>query len=287
MDAQGRQAQGPLAILAGGGVLPFAVADSVRASGRDIVLFAIKGAADGIRVAGYPHHWVGWGEFGKLIAALRKESCRDIVLIGSLVRPSLWRAALDVRVLLMLPTVISMLRGGDNHVLSTVARIAERYGFRIVAAHDVAPNILVPAGEITACKPDAGEREDIQRGLGLLHAMGPFDVGQGAVVINHHVVAVEGIEGTDAMLARVAELRRGGRIKAAPGQGVLVKAPKPQQDRRFDLPAIGPQTIENVVAAGLAGVAVMAGETVIAEPEAVIRAADQAGVFVVGLEAAP
>jgi DUF1009 family protein len=117
--------------------------------------------------------------------------------------------------------------------------------------------------------------------------MGPFDVGQGAVVINHHVVAVEGIEGTDAMLARVADLRRNGRIKAAPGQGVLVKAPKPQQDRRFDLPAIGPKTIENVVAAGLAGIAVTAGETVIAEPEAVIRTADQAGVFVAGLEAAP
>jgi DUF1009 family protein len=285
MGAQGTQAQGPLAILAGGGVLPFTVADTVRASGRDVVLFAIKGAADVTRVAGYTHHWVGWGEIGKLVAALRKEGCRDIVLIGSLVRPSLWRAALDVRALMMLPTVVSMLRGGDNHVLSTVARIAEHYGFRIVAAHEVAPDILVPAGEIAARKPDTGEHDDIRRGLDLLHAMGPFDVGQGAVVINHHVVAVEGIEGTDAMLARVAELRRSGRIKTAPGKGVLVKAPKPQQDRRFDLPAIGPQTVANVVAAGLAGIAVIAGETVIAEPEAVIKTADQAGVFVVGLEA--
>jgi DUF1009 family protein len=285
MGAQGTQAQGPLAILAGGGVLPFTVADTVRAGGRDVVLFAIKGAADVTRVAGYPHHWVGWGEIGKLVAALRKEGCRDIVLIGSLVRPSLWRAALDVRALMMLPTVVSMLRGGDNHVLSTVARIAEHYGFRIVAAHEVAPDILVPAGEIAARKPDTGEHDDIRRGLDLLHAMGPFDVGQGAVVINHHVVAVEGIEGTDAMLARVAELRRSGRIKTAPGKGVLVKAPKPQQDRRFDLPAIGPQTVANVVAAGLAGIAVIAGETVIAEPEAVIKTADQAGVFVVGLEA--
>jgi DUF1009 family protein len=239
------------------------------------------------RVGHYSHYWVGWGETGKLIAALRNEGCRDIVLIGSLVRPPLWRAALDWKVLTMLPAVLSGLRGGDNHLLSAVAAIAQRHGFRIVGAHEAAPDILVQVGELTSRKPAADDQDDIRRGLALLSAIGAFDVGQGAVVINQHVVAVEGIEGTDAMLARVAELRRSGRITAPKGKGVLIKAPKPQQDRRFDLPAIGPATVEHAAAAGLGGIAVVAGAAIVAEPEAMLQAADAAGLFVVGVEAAP
>jgi DUF1009 family protein len=287
MTAHSSEASGPLALLCGGGVLPFAVADAVLATGRQVVLFAIEGAAEPQRVGAYRHHWVGWGRLGGLIAALRKEGCRDIVMIGSLRRPPLWRAALDVQVLKMLPTVMRAMRGGDNHLLSAVAAIAEQHGFRIVAAQEAAPGILVGAGDLTARKPDAHERDDIRRGMALLHAMGPFDVGQGVVVIDRHIIAVEGIEGTDAMLARVAELRRSGRIATPTGRGVLVKAPKPQQDRRVDLPAIGPTTIEHVSAAGLAGIAVAAGEAICAEPEAMVKAADRAGVFVAGVEAGP
>jgi DUF1009 family protein len=285
MSAHDHPGQEPLAILCGGGVLPFAVADAVIAGGRKVVLFAIKQVADAVRVGAYPHHWIDWGQTGKLLATLRKEGCRDIVLIGSLMRPPLWRAALDLKVLLMLPTVLAALRGGDNHLLSAVARVAEREGFRIVAAHEAAPAILVQAGALTSRQPDGAGRADIDRGLELLYAIGPYDVGQGAVVINQHVIAVEGIEGTDEMLARVAQLRQSGRLTTPKGKGVLVKAPKPQQDRRFDLPAIGPQTVEGVAGAGLAGIAVLAGATIIAEAEATIQVANRAGVFVLGVEA--
>jgi DUF1009 family protein len=108
-------------------------------------------------------------------------------------------------------------------------------------------------------------------------------MGQAAVVAANHVLAVEAAEGTDAMLARIAELRARGRIAAPSGTGVLVKAPKPGQDRRFDLPAIGPRTVEEAAQAGLAGIAVVAGETIVAELAAVAMAADRAKIFVVGI----
>jgi DUF1009 family protein len=217
---------------------------------------------------------------------LRKEGCRDVVLIGSLNRPSPWRIFLSLHdILFMLPTLIGALRRGDNHLLSIVAYFAERNGFQIVGAHEVAPDILVKEGNLTARRPSELQRESIDRGFALLNAMGLFDVGQGAVVINQNIVAVEGIEGTDVMLARVGELRSAGRIATMAGEGVLVKAPKPQQDRRFDLPAIGPRTVRGVAEAGLAGLAVIARQTVIAEPEELLREADRLKVFVIAVEA--
>jgi hypothetical protein len=124
---------------------------------------------------------------------------------------------------------------------------------------------------------------DIARGRDLLRALSPFDIGQAAVVIDGHAVAVEDIEGTDGLLARVARLRKEGRIRAQTRRGVLVKAPKSTQDLRFDLPTIGPRTVEGAQAAGLAGVAIVAGNTIVVEPQAVIETADAAGLFVTGL----
>ena len=122
-------------------------------------------------------------------------------------------------------------------------------------------------------------------GFDYLRATGAFDVGQAVVVAGKHVLAVEAAEGTDEMLARVAEMRANGRVRAPAGTGVLVKAPKPGQDQRFDLPSIGPQTVEGVARAGLAGIAVVAGSTIIAKPEQLIAAADHANIFVIGAPA--
>ena len=133
-------------------------------------------------------------------------------------------------------------------------------------------------------QPSEIDRLDIQRGLALLHATGPFDVGQAAVVSDNRVLAIEAAEGTDQMLERLAELR-GKRPASGPGKarGVLVKAPKPAQDRRIDLPSIGPRTVEGVARAGLAGIAVVAGSTIVAEPDRIAAVADNADVFVVGV----
>jgi DUF1009 family protein len=141
----------------------------------------------------------------------------------------------------------------------------------------------MPQGAIGRREPSARDRTDIARGVALLSAIGPFDVGQGVVVADDYVLAVEAAEGTDRMLARIAELRSEGRVRSSPGTGVLVKMPKPAQDQRFDLPAIGPATVAGAARAGLAGIALLAGATIVAEPAEVGAAADRAGIFVTGI----
>ncbi len=155
----------------------------------------------------------------------------------------------------------------------------------MVGIRDVAPDILMPAGSIARAMPDPAATADIAKGREVLDALGPFDIGQAVVVIDGHVVAVEDIEGTDGLLARVARLREAGRIRARSGRGVLVKAPKSGQDLRFDLPTVGPKTVEGVAKAGLAGIAVIAGSTIAADSQAMIEAADRAGLFIQGLSA--
>jgi DUF1009 family protein len=182
-----------------------------------------------------------------------------------------------------MPGLFRAYRGGDDKLISGVARIAESGGLRVVGVKDVAPEVFVPEGVLGRHRPSERDRSDIARALKVIAALGPFDVGQAAVVAHNNVIAVEAADGTDNMLARIADLRRLGRVTSPPGIGVLVKAPKSGQDRRFDLPSIGPRTVENAARAGLAGVAVAAGSTMIAEPDQVIADADRAGIFLIGV----
>jgi DUF1009 family protein len=275
----------PVGVVAGGGAMPFAVADSLAARGITPVLFPLRGACDPVRVEKFRHRWISVGQLGRATRLFREEGCRDLIFIGSLVRPSLSEIRFDVMTLRLLGSVIRAFRGGDDHLLSGVGRILEQDGFRMVGIKDVAPDLLMPEGCITKAWPAGNAAADIERGRAVLTALGPFDIGQAVVVIDGHVVAVEDIEGTDALLARVARLRSEGRIRAPTGRGVLVKAPKSGQDLRFDLPTIGPRTVEAAAAAGLAGIAVIAGNTIAAEPQAMIGLADAKYLFVVGLSA--
>ena len=280
--AVGPSDNGPLAVICGGGSLPFAVADAVAGRGRRVVLFAVRGWADPQRVARYPHHWAVLGKFGWFCRVAQQEGCREIVLIGTMLRPPIWRIRPDIATLRLLPRIMHMFRGGDDHLLSTAAKVLEEHGFRLIGAHEIAPEILMPEGLLGTVRPIEADQADIAKAFALLDAASPFDVGQAAVVANARVLAVEAAEGTDQMLARVAELRRGRRIAGAERRGVLVKAAKRGQDRRMDLPSIGPRTIEGVAQAGLAGIAVVAGSTILAEPERIAAIADREGVFVLG-----
>jgi len=275
----------PVGVIAGGGAMPFAVADSLTKRGIAPVLFALRGACDPARVERFRHHWISVGQIGRAKKLLRSEGCRDLIFIGTLLRPALSEIRLDWGTIRVIGHIIAAFRGGDDHLLSGIGRIFEQDGFRMVGIRDVAPDILMPEGSIARAAPDAAATADIARGREVLGALGPFDIGQAVVVIDGHVVAVEDIEGTDGLLARVARLREAGRIRARSGRGVLVKAPKSGQDLRFDLPTIGPKTIEGVGKAGLAGIAVIAGRTIAADSQAMIEAADNAGVFVQGLPA--
>ena len=273
----------PLAIICGGGSLPQAVAQAVDRTGRRCVLFAIRGWAEPAAVEAFPHHWVDLGRYGRFRRLMQAEGCRDVVFIGTVLRPSLTQIRLDWETVRVLPDVWRAFHGGDNHLLSGVGRILGGHGYRLIGAHEVAPDILVPEGPLGRCAPSARDMADIAVALDLLRATSPFDVGQGAVVADRHVLAVEAAEGTDGMLDRIADLRRQGRIQTRPGVGVLVKAAKIGQDHRFDLPTIGPKTVDGVVRAGLAGLAVVAGATIMAEPQEIVRQANAAGVFTAGV----
>ena len=285
MAAPAPELASPVGLIAGGGVLPFAVADSLAARGIPSVLFALRGACDAQKVERFRHHWISVGQLGRAPKLFRAEGCRDLVFIGTLTRPALSEIRLDWGTLRVVRQVWAAFRGGDDHLLSGIGRILEQDGFRMVGIRDVAPDLLMPAGCLTRAAPDAQAEADIAKGRDVLRALGPFDIGQAVVVIDGHVVGVEDIEGTDGLLARIVGLRWQGRIRSAAGRGVLVKAPKSSQDLRFDLPTIGPTTIDGAHAAGLAGIAVGAGATQIVDPQAIIAAADAAGLFVTGVAA--
>jgi UDP-2,3-diacylglucosamine hydrolase len=272
-----------IALICGGGAFPGAVADAMARRGLRPVMFAIRGWADPKVVERYAQHWIALGQFGRFLRLAHAEQCREALFIGTLLRPPLSKIRLDWQTIRLMPSIVRTFRGGDNLLLSGIARLFEESGVRIIGVADVAPEIVVPEGVLGCHQPSARDRADIARGLQMITALGPFDVGQAAVVVNNHVLAVEAAEGTDNMLNRLVELRAQHRVTTAPGTGVLVKAPKPGQDRRFDLPAIGPQTVANAARAGLGGIAVAAGGAIIAEPAAMIAAADRAGLFLVGV----
>ena len=283
MPVTAAEREGTLGIICGGGSLPFAVADAVARRGRPVVLFALRGWADPRAVERYPHHFIELGQYGRFRRLAIEAGCREFVMIGKVLRPALRQIRFDWPTIRHLPGILAMFRGGDGHLLSTLGRMFEAEGFRLLGAHEVAPEILMPQGALGRRMPSDRDRADIARGIALLAATGPFDIGQAVVVAQNHVLAVEAAEGTDQLLERIAQLRSEGRIRAPLGTGVLVKAPKSGQDRRLDLPSIGPPTVAGAARAGLAGIAVMAGAAVIAEADQVAAAADEAGLFVIGI----
>ncbi len=274
-----------MGIVCGGGAMPFAVAESAARRERPVFLLAIKGWADAQAVGRYPPAWVAVGQFGRGCRLARAAGVRDIVCVGSLVRPALSAIRLDWATFRLMPKLYSAFRGGDDRLLSGIAAIFEQHGFRLLGAHEVAPEVLIAEGLLGRHRPAQRDLDDAAVGLSAIDALGPFDVGQAVVVAGRRVLAVEAAEGTDEMLARIADLRRRGRIAVPAATGVLVKAAKPNQNRRMDLPTIGPATIAAARGAELAGIAARAGDVMVAEPQAMVAEADRAGLFLVGIGA--
>ena len=271
---------GPLGILAGGGSLPGQVAAAARAAGRPVFLVGLDGHADPAVLAPYPHTILRMGAAGAILASLRAQGCAELVLIGRVRRPSFAALRPDKDGARMLARIGRAIFAGDDGLLAAVIRVLGDEGFRVLGAQEVLTAALGQVGLLSRTGPDAQARADIARGIAVARVLGAADVGQGCVVQQGLVLALEAIEGTDAMLARAAGLARPG-----PG-GVLVKLVKPGQDRRADLPTIGPDTVRAVAAAGLRGIAFEAGGTLLAERDALGGAADAAGVFLLGVDPA-
>lgn len=269
-------------IVAGGGSLPREVAEHVRAGGGTVHIVSIIGEGD-LDLGDFPLTKVGWAQIGGMVRALRNADVTEMVIVGAVRRPDLSAIKPDLGFFLNLPAIARIVATtGDDGVLSGVVRFFESKGFKVVSPVDLLPSLLVQEGPIGSLDAAPGDLDDIARGFDVIRALGPFDVGQAVVVSGGTIEAIEGAENTDAMLRRLALQRRLPEGGVGRRRGVLVKRPKPRQEMRVDMPAIGPRTVEGAVAAGLSGVAVLAGGAIALERRELRHSADAHGLFVIG-----
>ena len=272
-----------LAILCGGGAFPLEVAAFAKASGRPPLMIGVVGAAEpGIEA--FAHVWLRLGEVGRLFRLLKEHAIADLAIVGAMTRPEFSDVSLDWGAVRRAPELARLFRGGDNHLLVGIAGIFEREGVKVVGAHEIAPQLLAPAGLVGTARPSPEAEADVKIGAAALAALSPFDAGQGAVVADGRIIALEAAEGTDAMLARIAELRAARRLRFKGPAGVFVKAPKLGQDLRLDMPAVGLKTLEAARRAELRGIALAAGRVLINDRARFMQGADGAGLFVLGFD---
>ncbi len=271
----------PLGLVAGLGELPVAIAQNAVAEGRGVYVLRLKGFEEPA-LAEYPGRSVGLGEFGGLLKSLKQAGCSDVVFAGIVTRPDFRKLNLDMRGARLLPKVIQAARKGDDALLRVLVDTLESEGFNVISAQAANADLLAPKGLLAGPSPRSEDFADIQRAAEIAAATGALDIGQGCVVCDGLVLAVEAQEGTDAMLERVAGLPAEIRGTDAARRGVLVKRPKPMQERRIDLPTTGVSTVEKVAAAGLAGLAIEAGGALMLGRKAMCEAAERLGVFIFG-----
>jgi DUF1009 family protein len=275
-----------LAIVAGGGDLPRRVAEQARRTGRNPFVVGLKGFVDPALVAEFEGPELSVGELGRLMQLMKKEGCEEMVFAGSLKRPDFASLKLDLKGVQSLPRIIAAAKKGDDALLRAVMDVFAEAGFRIIGADDVLDDLRVGAGPLGRIAPQPEHWPDIRRAAEVARVSGSLEIGQGAVSCSGLILAVEAQEGTDRMLARIPELVAEIRGTPEARRGVLVKAAKPQQERRIDLPTIGLTTVAGADRAGLAGIAVEAGAALVVDRAAVAAAADAAGIFIVGFTGA-
>lgn len=262
-----------IGIFAGNGSLPIELGRRIREDGRRPFVIGIEGEAD-LAIEEFDHRWLDWGRFGHVFDLLKEEHAERLLFVGGIKRrPDLRLRHLDWTTTKVLPSLLSMLASGDDTILSGVLKLFAEEGFELLSVPQIAPDLMLERGHAIGPRLAKTAREQVDRAADLIRTLGPFDVGQAAVVCGRRVVAIEGVEGTDAMLERVGRLRDDGRLGDR-RDGVLVKVPKPGQDLRVDLPTIGPRTIMLAAAAGLTAIAGEAETTIVLDRE---RTADLAG----------
>jgi DUF1009 family protein len=270
-----------LGLIAGGGALPVSVAARCEAEGRPVFVVRLTGFADP-HLARYPGVDAGLAEIGRVLSALKKAGCDAVCFAGTVSRPDFKTLKPDFRGMTLLPGIIAEAAKGDDALLRKILSVFENEGYAIQGADDILGGETLPAGALGALRPTPDQLADLRKALHVAERAGELDIGQGAVVCDGLVLAVEAQEGTDAMLARVAGLPGDLRGSPADRKGALGKAPKPIQDLRVDMPVMGSRTIELAAAAGLAGVGGVAGKLILIDHPAIVEAADRLGLFVWG-----
>jgi UDP-2,3-diacylglucosamine hydrolase len=260
-----------IGILAGGGRLPLMIAESALARGTHVHIVAIRGEADA-EIERFPHTWVNWGQIGRMLTTLRREGGNELVIAGGVQRPDFWHIRPDAGFFASLPQIAGLIAaGGDDSVLSRVVRFFEHKGLHVRGAHEIAPDLLAAAGDLIDTELAPEHLRDAEIGFAVRRHLARLDAAQSVVVAMGRVLAIEGAEGTDRMLERVLDLRE--EEEATVRRGVLAKGPKPGQELRIDMPAIGPRTVDSVVAAGLAGIVVEEGGVLVLDREETLRRA--------------
>jgi UDP-2,3-diacylglucosamine hydrolase len=284
--------EGPLAIIAGAGRLPAEIAAEVAGRQEEVAILPIKGVANA-DFSAFRQQPVGMLDPNGVLAALDGLKARAVIMAGTVHRPGIGLVMAGYEAVRNREEIRKVVQGGDDNLLRGIIAFLEDNGFPVLGVRDVAPRLMAQAGLLGRHAPDEADRQDIACGQKALVAMGASDIGQGVVVVQRRVLAVEAAEGTDNMIRRVAGLRRKGLIGrllrhgrpavAEQSGGVLVKAAKPGQDFRVDLPAIGPRTVRLAREAGLGGIAIEAGSVLVVEREMTIKAADAAGLYIIGV----
>ncbi len=273
-----------IGILAGGGTLPREIADSIAARGIPLHIVALDSEANA-DFGPYPVTRVNWGEIGRMVSTFKETGCSDLIIIGSVTRPDLTTIKPDLGFVRALGTVLGLvLAGGDDSVLRGVIAFFERRGFRVVGPADLVPELVIGAGVLVGCNDGRTLGSDAKAGFDIIAALGRFDIGQAAVVSHGRLEALEGAEGTDRMLQRVAEQRHTEGLGLSECTGVLVKRTKPAQDNRIDMPVIGPNTVRHAVDCNLCGIVVEARRVLTANRGALFEHAQSSGICIAGVD---
>lgn len=272
-----------LGLIAGQGDLPVIIANAVSQSGREVFVVSLIGFGNDA-LQSYPGATIGLGEIGKLYKQLRSANCTEVTFAGIVKRPDFSKLRLDMKGAALLPKVISAARKGDDALLRVVLDEVEKQGFKVVGSDELCAPLLSEEGLIAGPAPEDSALSDIKKAAAIAASLGNLDIGQGCVVCDGLVLAVEAQEGTDAMLARCAELPEAIRGTENARRGVLLKRPKPSQERRIDLPTIGLSTLKGIAKTGLAGVAIEAHGALILDKEEIETFANRHGIFVYGFK---
>lgn len=271
-----------LAIVIGKGLLPKEIVNSLHNQDHTPLLIGIEGETEPW-LSEHKHKIFSWEQYGKFSKYLKQHNINQVMFAGSMTRPKLQPFKMDIGGLMVLPQVMAFMLGGDNSLLSGLIKLFDKQNIEVIGAHEAAPDLLSTEGLITGKKPSSQAMKNIRVGYNACKVIGELDIGQAGVVVGGRVIALEGIEGTDGMLSRVADMRASGRLYETGSHGVLVKTMKPGQDMRADLPTIGPDTFEMLKKAGLKGVAIEAGHSLILAKQETFIAAKNADTFIYGI----
>lgn len=272
----------PIGVFAGGGGIVGELINALENKAQPFVVAAIEGESDDGLKADIISHFK-WGQIGNIATYFHEQGCEKLILIGRInKRPDFLNIIADPSTLKRIPKIVAAMTGGDDSLLQKGIKIIEEEGFTIIGAQEVAPELLLEKGLFGGKKSIDHLADDAAKGKAVLRDLGKHDIGQALVIHDGRVLAVEGAEGTDNMLRRIKMLREEKRITNKGATGVLIKAAKPNQDYRVDLPTIGPETIRLASAAGLAGIICEAGTVFVASRAETLALAKKHKIFLSG-----